>query len=59
MATYSISELARAAGTTVRNVRAYQSKQLLPSPERDGRHGDRDAALRRISLSPHVAAPGQ
>jgi len=37
MADYSISELARAAGTTVRNVRAYQSKQLIPAPERAGR----------------------
>lgn len=37
VAEYSIHELARAAGTTVRNVRAYQSKQLIPAPERDGR----------------------
>lgn len=51
MATYSISELARAAGTTVRNVRAYQSKQLLPSPERDGRSSVySDVHLARLKL---------
>ncbi len=37
VAEYSIHELARAAGTTVRNVRAYQSKQLIPAPKREGR----------------------
>ena len=34
-----IDELARRAGTTVRNVRAYQDKGLLPPPERRGRTG--------------------
>jgi DNA-binding transcriptional MerR regulator len=34
---YRIDELARAAGTTVRNVRAYQDRGLLPPPRRDGR----------------------
>ncbi|SHG71395.1 MerR HTH family regulatory protein [Hydrocarboniphaga daqingensis] len=36
---YSIDELARAASTTVRNVRAYQDRGLLPPPERRGRVG--------------------
>lgn len=34
-----IDELARRAGTTVRNVRAYQEKGLLPPPRRQGRVG--------------------
>jgi len=36
---YSIDELARVAGTTVRNVRAYQDRGILPPPERRGRNG--------------------
>ena len=36
---YRIDELARAAGTTVRNVRAYQDRGLLPPPRRQGRVG--------------------
>jgi DNA-binding transcriptional MerR regulator len=36
---YSIDELARAANTTVRNVRAYQDRGLVPPPERRGRVG--------------------
>jgi len=38
-AEYSIDELARKAGMTVRNVRAYQERGLLPPPERRGRRG--------------------
>lgn len=34
-----IDELARRAGTTVRNVRAYQDRGLLPGPRREGRVG--------------------
>jgi DNA-binding transcriptional MerR regulator len=34
-----IDELARRAGTTVRNVRAYQDRGLLPPPRRAGRVG--------------------
>ena len=37
MGEYSISELARAANTTVRNVRAYQNKRLIPAPRKEGR----------------------
>ena len=35
----TIDELARLAGTTVRNVRVYQDRGLLPPPERRGRVG--------------------
>ncbi|MBF6482319.1 MerR family transcriptional regulator, partial [Nocardia cyriacigeorgica] len=34
MGEYRIDELARAAGTTSRNVRLYQEKGLLPAPVR-------------------------
>lgn len=37
MAEYRVDDLARAAGTTVRNVRAYQDRGLLPPPRREGR----------------------
>ena len=36
---YTIDELARAADTTVRNVRAYQDRGILPPPEIRGRTG--------------------
>lgn len=36
-AEYRIDDLARAAGTTVRNVRAYQDRGLLPPADRRGR----------------------
>jgi DNA-binding transcriptional MerR regulator len=39
MSEYRIDELARLAGTTVRNVRAYQERGLLPPPRRAGRVG--------------------
>lgn len=38
-AEYTVDELARAAQTTVRNVRAYQDRGLLSPPERRGRVG--------------------
>lgn len=34
---YGVDELARRAGTTVRNVRLYQERGLLPKPEKRGR----------------------
>jgi DNA-binding transcriptional MerR regulator len=39
MAEYRIDELARIAGTTSRNVRAYQERGLLPPPVKKGRVG--------------------
>jgi DNA-binding transcriptional MerR regulator len=48
---YRIDELAREAGTTVRNVRAYQDRGLLPPPRRSGRVGlYTDAHLARLRL---------
>jgi len=50
---FSIDELARVGSSTVRNVRAYQDRGLLPPPERRGRNGiytqDHLARLRLIS----------
>lgn len=37
MAEYRIDDLARQADTTVRNIRAYQERGLLPAPTRQGR----------------------
>lgn len=49
--TYRIDELARAAGMTVRNVRVYQERGLLPPPRREGRVGLYDEAhLARLRL---------
>lgn len=51
---YRIDDLARAAGTTTRNVRAYRERGLLPPPEKRGRVGIYDdthlARLRLIDL---------
>jgi DNA-binding transcriptional MerR regulator len=47
----TIDELARAAGTTVRNVRVYQDRGLLPPPQRRGRVGVYGPGhLRRLKL---------
>jgi DNA-binding transcriptional MerR regulator len=51
MADYRVDELAREAGTTVRNVRAYQDRGLLAPPRREGRVGIySDAHLARLKL---------
>jgi DNA-binding transcriptional MerR regulator len=51
VAEYRIDDLARAAGMTVRNVRVYQDRGLLPPPERRGRVGwYSDAHLARLRL---------
>lgn len=51
MAEYRIDELARVAGTTTRNVRAYQERGLLPPPRREGRVGIyTDIHLARLRL---------
>ncbi|HVX22725.1 MAG TPA: MerR family transcriptional regulator [Acidimicrobiales bacterium] len=48
---YRIDELAREAGTTVRNVRAYQDRGLIPPPRRQGRLGIySDAHLARLRM---------
>jgi DNA-binding transcriptional MerR regulator len=48
---YRIDELAREAGATVRNVRAYQDRGLLPPPRRVGRVGWYSAShLARLRL---------
>src|SRR5258708_12359172 len=36
---YTIDQLAHASGVTVRNIRAHQSRGLLPAPEVRGRTG--------------------
>jgi len=51
MTDYRIDDLARAAGTTTRNVRAYQDRGLLPPPRREGRVGlYDDGHLARLRL---------
>jgi DNA-binding transcriptional MerR regulator len=48
---YRIDELAGAAGMTVRNVRVYQDRGLLPPPRREGRVGVySEAHLARLRL---------
>lgn len=56
---YTIDELARAAGTTVRNVRAYQDRGLLSPPERRGRVGIYTGEhLRRLQLVNQLLSRG-
>nr|WP_067537957.1 MerR family transcriptional regulator [Nocardia crassostreae] len=67
MAEYRIDDLARAAGTTTRNVRAYQERGLLPTPTRrsgraliyDDSHLARlriiDSLLQRGFTTSHIA----
>ncbi|RAY14565.1 MerR family transcriptional regulator [Actinomadura craniellae] len=51
MAEYRIDELAQVAGTTVRNIRAYQDRGLLPPPRLAGRVGYYDDShLARLRL---------
>lgn len=51
MAEYRIDDLARAAGTTVRHVRGFQERGLLPAPRMRGRVGFYDEShLARIHL---------
>jgi DNA-binding transcriptional MerR regulator len=59
MGEYRIDELARLAGTTVRNVRVYQDRGLLASPRRDGRVGIyTDAHLARLRLIGRLLSRG-
>src|SRR4051794_13633022 len=51
MSEYRIDELAQAAGVTVRNVRAYQDRGVLPPPRLRGRVGlYDDSHLARLRL---------
>jgi DNA-binding transcriptional MerR regulator len=51
VADFRVDELASQAGTTVRNVRAYQDRGLLPPPRRQGRVGVySEAHLARLRL---------
>jgi DNA-binding transcriptional MerR regulator len=51
MSVFRIDELAQAAGSTVRNVRAYQDRGLLPPPRLQGRVGlYDDSHLARLRL---------
>lgn len=59
MAGYRIDELARAAGTTVRNIRAYQDRGLLPPPRLEGRVGFYDDShLARLRLIGNLLTRG-
>ena len=54
-----IDELARRAGMTVRNVRAYQDRGLIPPPERRGRVGIyTEVHLLRLRVVGHLLARG-
>jgi DNA-binding transcriptional MerR regulator len=56
---YRIDELARLAGTTVRNARAYQDRGLLPPPRRSGRVGMySEAHLARLRLIANLLERG-
>lgn len=56
---YTIDELAREAGSTVRNVRAYQDRGLIEPPERRGRIGIyTDVQLGRLRLINHLLSRG-
>lgn len=51
MKEYRIDDLARAAGISVRNVRVYQDRGLLPPPRKEGRMGwYNDSHLSRLKL---------
>ncbi len=59
MAEYTIDELARVAGTSVRNVRSYQSKRLLPPPRKVGRRNVySDVHRARLQLITRLLARG-
>src|SRR3954463_4655102 len=56
---YRVDDLARAAGTTARNVRLYQERGLLPSPRLEGRVGwYDDSHLARLRLITRLLDPG-
>jgi len=56
---YRVADLARAAQTSVRNVRVYQDRGLLPPPRREGRIGlYNEAHLARLRLINRLLARG-
>src|SRR5580700_8084813 len=56
---WSIDELARRAGVTARNLRAYQSQGLLPAPRLVGRVGRYDSShLKRVRSVRRLQARG-
>lgn len=58
-AEYTVAELARAAQTTVRNIRAYQDRGLIPPPERRGRVGIySEQHLSRLRIIDHMLGRG-
>ncbi len=58
-AEFTIDELAREAGATVRNIRAYQERGILPPPRRQGRVGLYDQAhLARLRIINSLLARG-
>ena len=58
-AEFTIDELAREAGATVRNIRAYQERGILPPPRRAGRVGMYGAAhLARLKIIGSMLARG-
>ncbi|ALG06556.1 MerR family transcriptional regulator [Kibdelosporangium phytohabitans] len=59
MAEYRIDDLARVSGTTVRNIRVYQDRGLLPPPIRRGRTAIyTDAHLSRLRLVTNMLGRG-
>src|SRR3954447_19074617 len=55
----TIAELARRTGMTVRNIRAHQTRGLLPPPEVHGRTGFyNEEHVRRIELTREMQAEG-
>ena len=58
-AEFTIDELAREAGATVRNIRAYQERGILPPPRRQGRVGLYGAShLARLKIIGSMLARG-
>src|SRR3954451_8895162 len=58
-ASMTIDELARRTGMTVRNIRAHQSRGLVPPPEVRGRTGYYgDEHLKRVELIQELQADG-
>ncbi len=56
---YTIDELARVAGTSVRNIRSYQTKRLLPPPRKVGRRNlYSDIHRARLQLITRLLARG-